>query len=225
MKMTLVELITLLGSIGTFALALATFWNIFKPLKPKIKLSYGTTGEYLSTPYGQCGSVSPLGVSCRYFLYRLKVENRNKVTSYYAKKVYLRFIEISRLNNVKKWENLAPFNPFMMRWTSTTGNNDTFYNDLGKGEHLFTNFFTVKFTMEPMSDTEIHEIEIIPGNEGIENLALAAGFPREKIKQPGTFQFKIGVFGENMKPNEFIFKVTFNVDADHCQPKIYIYDT
>ena len=54
MNSTITEYVTLLGAIGTFALALAAFWNIFKPLKPKIKLSHGSTGEHLSKLDERC---------------------------------------------------------------------------------------------------------------------------------------------------------------------------
>jgi hypothetical protein len=219
---TVREFITLASAIGTFALALAAFWNIFKPLKPKIKLSYGTTGEYLSKLEANCGSRSDLGVSCRYFIYRLKVENSKKLTSLYAKRVYLRFMEISKLNEESSWEELVPFNPFMMRWTSTTDANNIFYNDLGKGEYLYTNFFTVKSSLPPSNHEIIERSEILPGHEGIIDIALAAGFPREKLKENGKFRFKIGVFAENMKGNEFNYEVTFKASPNMYQTNINI---
>ena len=48
MSYNLIEFIDLAGMISTFALALVAYWNIFKPSKPKIKISYGITGKYLS---------------------------------------------------------------------------------------------------------------------------------------------------------------------------------
>ena len=132
-------------------------------------------------------------------------------------------MEISRLNENGSWEELVPFNPFMMKWTSATDGNNIFYSDLGKGEYLFTNFFTVKIFLAPMSD-EIDKSEIIPGHEGIKKIALAAGFPLGKLEKEGTFRFKIGVFGENMKAKEFIFEVAFNDLRGKPQPKIRIKD-
>jgi hypothetical protein len=199
----LTEIIDMMGALGTFALALAAYWNIFKPLKPKIKISAGINGEYMSN----FTIPTPIwGVSCVYFIYRLKVENCKKFSSYYAKKVYLRFMEISKMNRDNKWDKLQPFNPFMMRWTSTTGINDVFQNDLGKGEYLYVNFFAIKRTLKSLSN-QIDKSEIIPGHEPIKGLALAAGFPLEELGRNGTFKFKIGIFGENVKPNEYTFKV------------------
>lgn len=57
-----------------------------------------------------------------------------------------------------------------------------FYNDLGKGEYLYINFFTVKNTLKPLSD-EIEKSEIIPGHEGIKDIALAAVFPSENLEK------------------------------------------
>ena len=216
MSYNLIEFLDLAGPIGTFALALAAYWNIFKPLKPKIKISYGIAGEYLSKLEIQA---STLGVSYRYFMYRLKVENRKKFSSFYAKKVYLRFMGIN--SEDQECKELTPFNPFMMRWTSTTDEENTFYNDFGKGEYLYVNFFTIKRTLKPCSD-DIDKSEIIPGHEGIEKLALAAGFPKEKLEKNGMFKFKIGVFGENVKHRELIFKVIF-IDINNIpDPKINI---
>ena len=162
-----------------------------------------------------------LGVSCVYFIYRLKVENCKKISSYYAKKVYLRFIEISKMNGDNKWGKLQPFNPFMMRWTSTTGMNDVFQNDLSKGEYLYVNFFTIKRTLKPCSE-QIDKSEIIPGHETIKDLALAAGFTLEELGKNGTFKFKIGVFGGNVKPKELNFKVKVEDINNIPAPKISI---
>lgn len=221
MSYSLIEIIELIGSIGTFTLALAAYWNIFKPLKPKIGLSHGIKGEYLSKFNNVCSQTPTLGVICLYFVYRLKVDNSKKLSSYYAKNVYLRFMGISRMNEQDRREELLPFNPFKMRWTSTTGENDLFHNDLGKGEYLYVNFFTIKRTLKPCSD-EIEKSEIIPGHEGIKDVALAAGFPLEKLDKNGTFKFKIGIFGENVKAREFNFKVTVEDINNIPCPKISI---
>ncbi len=219
---SLMQFIELAGAIGTFGLALVAFWNIFKPLKPKIIISYGTTGEYLSQLEDSCSSPPVGGESCQYYIFRLKVENRKKFTSLYAKKLYLRFMEISKLDQNGKWERLVPFNPFMLRWTSTTMQNDLFYNDLGKGEYLYANFFTIKSFFAPMDNKTIVKSEMFPGHEGIRDIALPAGFPRKKLNEGGSFKFKIGVFGENMKGKEFNYKVTFEASQNKDQPKIDI---
>lgn len=224
MNATLTEFITLAGTIGTFALALVAFWNIFKPLKPKIKLSHGTTGEYLSKLEGRCDAPPSLALPCKYLIYRLRIENGKKISSFSAKKVYLRFMEISRLNEIGSWEKLVPFNPVMMRWTSATDESNIFYSDLAKGEYLFANFFTIKLMLSPVNNEIINKSEIIPGYEGIKNMALAAGFPLEKLEKEGIFKFKIGVFGENMKPKEFIFEVKFCDLRTKPEPKIKIKD-
>ena len=220
---SITEFIILAGSLGTVGLAIASFLNISKPLRPKIEISYGIAGEYLSEINNEnCISSSIVWGSCNYLLYRLKVENSKKVTSSYAKRVYLRFMAISRMVDDDKWEELSPFNPFTMRWTSQTDNDNAFYNDLAKGEYLYANFFTVKNTLSPQNCKTIERSEIIPGHEGILDLALAAGFPREKLQKNGKFRFKIGVFAENTKGKEFTYEVTFETIPNSGQTKVNI---
>jgi len=218
----LIESVELIGSIGTFGLALAAYWNIFKPLKPKIIISFGTKGEYFSENKDELTTISSLDKCVLYYFYRLKVENDNKFISSCAKKLYLRFMAISSMVDDDKWEELTPFNPFTMRWTSTTDNYNAFYSDLAKGEYLYANFFTVKNILSNPNCTTIESSEIIPGHEGIKYLALAAGFPREKLKNKGTFRFKIGVFGENIKGKEFCYEVKFEAGQNIDQSKVNI---
>ena len=220
---TLTEFITLAGSLGTVGLAIAAFINISKPLRPKIRISHGIAGEYLSEMNNvQCSSPPTLGESCNYLVYRLKVENSKKVTSSYAKRVYLRFMAVSRIVDDDKLEELQPFNPFTMRWTSLTDNDNAFYNDLAKGEYLYANFFIVKSSLSRQDYETIEKSEILPGHERIKDIALAAGFPREKLQQSGKFRFKIGVFAENMKGKEFSYEVTFEANPTTGQPMVNI---
>ena len=220
---TITEFIILAGSLGTAGLAIAAFINISKPLRPKIKISYGVTGEYLSEDDNkQCSSPNSLGERCNYLVYRIKVENSKKVTSSYAKRVYLRFMAVSKIVDDDKLDELQPFNPFTMRWTSLTDNDNAFYNDLAKGEYLYANFFTIKCALSSSNYNTIDKLEILLGHEGIKDIALPAGFPRKALEGNGKFRFKIGVFAENMKGKEFNYEVAFEVGPDMDQKKVNI---
>ena len=217
------ELLSLLGTIGTFLLALAAFWNIFKPLKPRLNLSYGTVGGYLSTleengiPPGEL-----LSYSFNYYIYRLKIENNNKFYSKTAKNVFCSFIEIEKWLD-GKWCSLEPFNPFRMKWTSKPKESDIFSNDLAKGEYQYVNFFTVTVIAQTnymVVNKEYPKIQMIPGHIGIEKISLAAGFPKNQLFKEGKFRFKIGLHGENVKSKTYTYEVEFNPVVDESPDKM-----
>ena len=207
------ELLTLLGSIGTFLLALAAFWNILKPLKLRLNLSYGTGGGYLSTLDIDCNSSNnSLVYSCKYYLYRIKIENNKKFYSKTAKNAFCSFIEIEKWLD-GKWCSLEPFNPFRMRWTSKPDEYDIFSSDLAKGEYQYVNFLTVTVITQTPSmviNKEFPKIQLIPGHLRIKPIALAAGFPEHQLTKEGKFRFKIGLHGENVKSKTYTYEVEFN---------------
>ena len=207
------EWLSVLGSMGTFLLALAAYWNLFKPFKPSLNIFYGTTGEYLSTL-----------VNCNYanfsnsnnktcLLYRLKIENKNKFRSITAKNVYIRFNEIRKMVSDDESIKLQPFNPFKMRWTSGTDSKDAFISDLGRGEYLYINFFSIIITPDKSGNPVKNIMEIIPGHPAITDLSLPQGFPRTELFGDGKFKFKISVFGDNIKSKQYEFKVECSLDS------------
>ncbi len=131
--MSLSEIVGAISSVGTLSLAIFAYLNIFKPTKPRLRVFHGCDDEFLSTP-PNC-MPSALGISEKCYLYRLKVINLNNVKSAYARNVYLRFMLLEKKNGNGEREALAPFNPFLMRWTSgySIVPHTHFYNNMARG--------------------------------------------------------------------------------------------
>ncbi len=217
------EIIVSIGAIGTFLLALASYWNLFKPLKPKLNICSGTTGEYLASGIDnqKCGPSQSL-IPVMHNWYRLKVENKNKIFSATAKNVYIRFTEICKMSSNNEWKPLEPFNPFKMRWTSGTDKSNYFSTNLGKGEHLYINFFTIDVVKKQNSPSNIGIIKIIPGHEGIKSIALPLGFPEKELCGDGKFKFKISIFGDNVKSKQYEYEVDCSLDQNCFTPNVNI---
>ena len=209
------EIIVSIGAIGTFLLALASYWNLFKPLKPHLNIYHGTTGEYLTsgTAY-QRNMSTQSSTPVIQLLYRLKVENQNRFYSVTAKNVYIRCIEICKMGPNNEWIKLEPFNPFKMRWASGTNERESFSNDLGKGEFLYITFFTVFTAPKQSNKSNEYEIKIIPGQVENENIALPLGFPQTELYGEEKFKFKITVFGDNVKSKQYEYEVNCSPDSN-----------
>ncbi len=223
MSTYLEEIIVSIGAIGTFLLALLGYWNIFKPLKPRLNICHGTTGGYLTSEIIPQQSESSLSLTpVLSLLYRLKVKNQNKFYSVTAKNVYIRFIEIYKMGYNDEWIKLEPFNPFKMRWISGTNEHESFSNDLGRGEYLFINFFTILIIQGQDDNSNVTIMEIIPGQRGIENISLPSGFPRTELYGEGKFKFKLLVFGDNIKSKQYEYEVECKLHPNWRSPTVNI---
>lgn len=207
------EWLSIFGTTGTILLVLMAYWNKFKPFKPSLNIFYGTTGEYLST-LKNCNSGNFSNFNNKTcLLYRLKIENENKFRSITAKNVYIKFNEIRKMVNDDESIKLQPFNPFKMRWTSGTDSKEAFTSNLGRGEYLYINFFSIIITPDKSGNPVKNIMEIIPGHPAITNLSLPQGFPRTELFGDGKFKFKISVFGDNIKSKQYEFKVECSLDS------------
>ena len=157
--------------------------------RPKLLLSAGTTGEYRSDLTGLGNS---LGTTFGYNFFRMKIENKSSATTSRADGVYLRILNVYKDNT-----ELEPFNTMMMRWVS-----NTFSEDLSRGEHLFVNLVTI------CQDENGHRYAY-PGHMGGKQLGLSAGFPEDKLDQPGDFSYRIGVYGKRLNGRTYIIKFHF----------------
>ncbi|MEM0135715.1 MAG: hypothetical protein QXU18_10925 [Thermoplasmatales archaeon] len=177
--------------------------------RPNIEVTGGNEGEYLS--HFQKSSDTTLGIIEEFYIYRLKVENKNCFSSITEPKIHSRMLTIN-----KDDMNLVPFNPVLMRWAS----NSEFTERLSRDEHSYVNLLTIvySYTLDNNERRKDVSYKFYPAHTGITNLALAGGFPMNELTE-GSYLFRIGLHGDIMASLHYNVQVSFKnlIDAPEIE--------